>query len=130
MNKSLDFEVAMKELEAVVAQLDGEVKLDKALALFEEGMKLSKQCEEFLKGAEQKIEMLKRGESGALVAVPFVGDGSDDISGLTEPIKVNSEVAPAKKKKAAALEPIVEDSDKDNRSPNQLSLMEKLATYK
>lgn len=127
MNKSLDFEVAMKELEAVVAELDGEVKLDKALALFEAGMKLSKQCEEFLTGAEQKIEMLKRGESGALVAVPFAGDGSDDISGLTAPTKVITESAPAKKKKAAALEAMVEEND--DSSTNQLSLMEKLATY-
>ncbi len=125
MNKSLDFEVAMKELEAVVAQLDGEVKLDKALALFEEGMKLSKECEDFLKGAEQKIEMLKRGENGALETVPFVGDGSDDISGLIAPVKGNSEGAPAKKKKAAALEPMVEENDS---ASNQLSLIEKLAT--
>ncbi|MBX9671252.1 MAG: exodeoxyribonuclease VII small subunit [Candidatus Obscuribacterales bacterium] len=125
MNKSLDFEVAMKELEAVVAQLDGEVKLDKALALFEEGMKLSKECEDFLKGAEQKIEMLKRGENGALVTVPFVGDGSDDISGLIVPVKGNSDSAPAKKRKAAALEPMVEEHDS---ATNQLSLMEKLAT--
>lgn len=70
----VDFETAMANLEAVVSELDGEVKLEKALQLFEQGMKLSKQCEEFLKGAEQKIEMLKRGEDGALVAVPVVGE--------------------------------------------------------
>lgn len=71
MNKSIDFEKSMKELEAVVSELDGEVKLEKALALFEEGMRLSRDCEDFLKGAEQKIEMLKRGEEGDIISVPF-----------------------------------------------------------
>lgn len=71
MNKSIDFEKSMKELEAVVSELDGEVKLEKALALFEQGMRLSRDCEDFLKGAEQKIEMLKRGEEGDIISVPF-----------------------------------------------------------
>ena len=71
MNKSIDFEKSMQELEAVVSELDGEVKLEKALMLFEQGMRLSRDCEEFLKGAEQEIEMLKRGEDGDIIAVPF-----------------------------------------------------------
>ena len=71
MTKPIDFEIAMKQLESVVNELDGEVKLEKALSLFEQGMILSRQCEEFLKGAEQKIELLKRGEEGTPVVVPF-----------------------------------------------------------
>lgn len=80
MDKPVDFEIAMKELETVVSELDGEVKLEKALNLFEQGMKLSKQCEEFLQGAEQRIEMLKRGEGGALVAVPVAGDTIEAVA--------------------------------------------------
>lgn len=80
MDKPIDFEIAMKELETVVSELDGEVKLEKALNLFEQGMKLSKQCEEFLQGAEQRIEMLKRGEGGALVAVPVAGDTIEAVA--------------------------------------------------
>ncbi len=70
-NTGIDFEKSMKELESVVVELDGEIKLDRAIALFEQGMKLSKECEEFLKGAERKIEMLKRGEDGEIITVSF-----------------------------------------------------------
>ena len=47
--KSEDFETMLCELEKVVAQLYGELKLEEALALFERGMGLSKDCEEFLR---------------------------------------------------------------------------------
>ena len=69
--KTLDFEAALAELEKVVGELDGEVKLDRALDLFDKGLKLSVDCELFLKSAEQKIEILKRTSSGALVTEPF-----------------------------------------------------------
>lgn len=53
------FEEAMKQLEEVVQQLEaGDVPLEKAIALFQEGMALSKQCSEKLTDVEQKIEML------------------------------------------------------------------------
>jgi exodeoxyribonuclease VII small subunit len=61
----------MNELEDVVAQLDSEVKLECALVLFERGMKLSRDLEIVLKGAEERIEILKKGEGGALIAVPI-----------------------------------------------------------
>ncbi len=61
---SLDFEATLTELEKVVSELDGDVKLERALELFDRGMKLSFDCETFLKGAEQKIEILKRTASG------------------------------------------------------------------
>ena len=69
--KTLDFEAALAELEKVVGELDGEVKLDRALDLFDKGMKLSLDCESFLKNAEQKIEILRRSASGAIIAEPF-----------------------------------------------------------
>ncbi len=67
---SLDFEATLTELEKVVSELDGEVKLERALELFDRGMKLSLDCETFLKGAEQKIEILKRTANG-LTTEPF-----------------------------------------------------------
>jgi exodeoxyribonuclease VII small subunit len=99
MDKPIDFEIAMKELEIVVSELDGEVKLEQALNLFEQGMKLSKQCEDFLKGAEQKIEMLKRGQDGSLVAVAVVGDTIEAVSVAGSAAPVRTE----KREKAAAL---------------------------
>lgn len=70
-NENIDFEAAIGELEKVVTQLDSETKLEKALALFERGMKLSSQCESFLKAAEQKVEVLKRSADGELVLESF-----------------------------------------------------------
>jgi exodeoxyribonuclease VII small subunit len=70
-NESIDFEAAIGELEKVVTQLDSETKLEKALALFERGMKLSSQCEAVLKAAEQKVEVLKRSADGELVLESF-----------------------------------------------------------
>lgn len=67
---SLDFEATLSELEKVVTELDGEVKLERALELFDRGMKLSVDCETFLKGAEQKIEILKRTAAG-MTTEPF-----------------------------------------------------------
>lgn len=69
--KAKDFETTLTELEAVVAELDGDVKLEKALDLFEKGMKLSKDCQTFLKGAEEKVEILKRSIDGSIVGEPF-----------------------------------------------------------
>jgi exodeoxyribonuclease VII small subunit len=96
----VDFETAMKNLEAVVSELDGEVKLEQALNLFEQGMKLSKQCEDFLKGAEQRIEMLKRGEDGSVVAVPVVGENFEVAIAVArvEVEKIEKPAAPKRKK--------------------------------
>lgn len=104
MDKPIDFEIAMRDLETVVSELDGEVKLEQALALFEQGMKLSKQCEDFLKGAEQKIEMLKRGDQGELIAMPVSGETLEavTVASAATPVRVEKEetVKEAKTKKA------------------------------
>lgn len=65
--KTEDFETTLGELEKIVKELEGEVKLEVALALFDRGMKLSQSCEEFLKAAEQKIEVLKRTANGVII---------------------------------------------------------------
>ena len=54
----------------MVSELDGEVKLERALELFDRGMKLSMDCEVFLRSAEQKVEILRRTASG-IVTEPF-----------------------------------------------------------
>lgn len=68
MVTSTDFESKLAELERVVAELDGELKLERALELFETGLKLSKECEQFLTAAEQRIEILKRTIDGEIVS--------------------------------------------------------------
>jgi exodeoxyribonuclease VII small subunit len=66
------FEVALKELEGIVKQLEtGEAKLEEALVLFERGVKLSRFCAKQLDDAEKKIELLVKDSQGEYKAVPF-----------------------------------------------------------
>jgi exodeoxyribonuclease VII small subunit len=54
-----NLEKAMVELEEIVAQLEtGDLPLDKSLQQFERGVKLSRQCQQALEQAEQKVEIL------------------------------------------------------------------------
>lgn len=77
-SQPLDFETTLGELEKVVSELDGEVKLERALNLFDRGMKLSSECQKFLQAAEQQVELLKRSASGNISTVPFDEQEPDD----------------------------------------------------
>lgn len=72
MTEQIDFENSLSELEEVVNELDGEIKLERALELFERGMKLSQQLETFLKAAEQKVEVLRKQADGSIVCESFI----------------------------------------------------------
>lgn len=62
MDKKLSFEEAYKKLEEIAARLESsDITLDESIALFEEGVKLSKYCDEMLEKAKQKIEILEKG---------------------------------------------------------------------
>ena len=53
------FEESLDRLVKIVAQLEkGDVSLDQALQLFDEGMKLSTSCRKELEEAEGKVEIL------------------------------------------------------------------------
>ncbi len=69
--RTQDFETTLSELEKVVTDLEGELKLEQALQLFERGMTLSQECEKFLKSAQQKIEILKKLGNGSVDTEPF-----------------------------------------------------------
>jgi exodeoxyribonuclease VII small subunit len=61
----LSFEAALKRLEDVVADLEsGRLSLEDSLARFEEGMRLSKMCQQKLKGVELRIEKLVADNGG------------------------------------------------------------------
>lgn len=65
------FEDCLQRLEKIVEELEkGEVPLEKALALFEEGMQLSNSCRKELDDAEGKVEVLLR-QNGKLQPEPF-----------------------------------------------------------
>ena len=57
---NLSFEEQMQRLEEIVEIIDdGEVALDQMLALYEEGMKRSQYCREYLDKAEQKVTLIQ-----------------------------------------------------------------------
>lgn len=71
MNKELNFEETIKQLEVLANELEkGDLPLDKSVAKFEEGMQLSKACVEMLEEAEKKISILLQ-ENGKLVEENF-----------------------------------------------------------
>jgi len=60
-SEALSFEEALTRLEAVVDELeDGELQLDASLRIFEEGVRLSRECATQLDAAEERIEVLTR----------------------------------------------------------------------
>ena len=59
MTKKIKFQEAMKRLDEIVNALNNnELELEDAMDLFEEGIKLSKQCEAQLKEFEVKMDTL------------------------------------------------------------------------
>jgi exodeoxyribonuclease VII small subunit len=70
--KVKDFETALKSLEEIVVKLEGgDLTLDQALALFEEGVKVSRFCNSKLEEAERKVESLIKSADGKMSEAPF-----------------------------------------------------------
>ncbi|HJZ88573.1 MAG TPA: exodeoxyribonuclease VII small subunit [Polyangia bacterium] len=66
------FDQILESLRAVVDKLEGgELTLEQSLAAFEEGVRLSRRGAEILDAAERRVEVLLRGEDGALKTEPF-----------------------------------------------------------
>lgn len=64
-NNEISFEEAMEQLEKIVERLEsGDVPLETAIELFQEGMKLSQLCGGKLEQVERKIELLIETEQG------------------------------------------------------------------
>ncbi len=63
MKKS--FEEQIQELEKIINELEnGNLNLDDSVVKFEEGMKISKECNKMLENAEKKITILLTDENG------------------------------------------------------------------
>lgn len=71
-DQSRTFEASLEALERIVKQLEGgDLPLEKSLELFEQGIRLSRECQERLSQAERKIEVLLRDNQGRPVTAPF-----------------------------------------------------------
>lgn len=74
MDSSITFEEAIKRLEEIVRELEsGEIEIEKALTVFEEGTRLSKICAKKLSNIERRIEILKKGDKNEDVLELFEG---------------------------------------------------------
>ena len=74
-SKSIDFEEALASLETLVeAMEDGNLSLEESLKAFEQGIKLTRECQQALDQAEQKVQLLV--QAGALPeAEPYAEAG-------------------------------------------------------
>ncbi len=65
------FEAGLDQLESIVKEMEsGELPLERALELFERGMKLSEACRKQLEAAETRVEILTR-RAGEMQPQPF-----------------------------------------------------------
>ena len=72
--KKLDYEAAVKELEALVERLeDGDISLEESLKLYERGVLLTRDCQESLQAAEQML-LQQSGQSNMVDFDPETGD--------------------------------------------------------
>jgi len=74
----LKFEDALARLETIVGQLEkGDLPLEESLKIFEEGVRLSKNCLKLLEEAERKVEILLQDKDGRKRARSFDPDKDD-----------------------------------------------------
>jgi len=72
--QALTFEEAMKKLETIVHKLEQEdVPLEKAINYYQEGMELSKVCNDILKNAQEKMTNILI-ENGEVASFEIQGD--------------------------------------------------------
>jgi len=97
MAKKKTFEKYLEQLEAIADDLEaGDLPLEEALKKYEQAIKALRLCQQMLKKAEQRIDILLRNAEGELEAHPFQpggnaekteegsqGDGTEESAGDT-----------------------------------------------
>lgn len=74
--KAFNFEQALGDLEALVTAMEsGDMSLEQSLEAFEQGIRLTRECQEALKFAEQKVQLLLS-ESGD--TAPFIVEAEEE----------------------------------------------------
>ncbi|MFA5678039.1 MAG: exodeoxyribonuclease VII small subunit [Pseudomonas sp.] len=71
---AVDFEQSLGALQSLVERLEsGNLSLEESLGAFEQGVALTRECQQALTQAEQKVALLLE-QDGQLVTEPFEGD--------------------------------------------------------
>ena len=77
--KNQTFESSLGELEKIVRKLeDGDLSLEESLKLFEDGVRISRECQERLSQAERRIEILLKDEKGSPILQEINSDTLDE----------------------------------------------------
>ncbi|AMO69836.1 exodeoxyribonuclease VII small subunit [gamma proteobacterium BDW918] len=72
--KTVNFETALAELEKLVQSMEsGDLSLEHSLKAFEDGMQLSRDCQQALADAEQKVQLLMN-KDGEIVSKTLVAE--------------------------------------------------------
>ena len=67
-----DFESSLTALERIVREMErGDLPLERSLELFEQGVRLSRECQDRLNEAERRIEVLLRDATGETFIEPL-----------------------------------------------------------
>ena len=75
--KKLDYEASITELESLVERLEqGDLRLEESLKLYENGVLITRDCQEALSQAEQKVQLLLQ-QSDQANLVDFEGNSSE-----------------------------------------------------
>lgn len=76
--EKINFEDDMQKLEKIVEELEkGDLNLDDSISKFEEGIKISKDCNKMLDDAEKKITILLE-NNGEVEEKIFIAQENDD----------------------------------------------------
>ncbi len=75
-----NFEASLASLEKIVRELErGDLPLERSLELFEEGVRLSRECQERLSQAERRIELLLQDGDGRPLITSFDEESVVDL---------------------------------------------------
>ncbi|GGJ09530.1 exodeoxyribonuclease VII small subunit [Halopseudomonas pertucinogena] len=70
-DKAIDFEQSLEALQSLVERLEsGNLSLEESLGAFEQGVALTRECQQALTQAEQKVALLLE-QDGQLTTEPF-----------------------------------------------------------
>ncbi|HTQ99277.1 MAG TPA: exodeoxyribonuclease VII small subunit [Candidatus Acidoferrum sp.] len=79
-NPKFNFEEALANLESLVEAMEaGDLSLEESLKAFEQGIKLTRECQQMLDQAEQKVQLLLA-NTDVPAAEPFAEDTADGDS--------------------------------------------------
>ena len=76
--KESSFEATLAELETLVTRMEaGDLPLAESLDYFERGVRLTRDCQQQLQQAQQRVQILQQ-QSGTAVLVPFDSADADE----------------------------------------------------